>query len=52
VNKALQSPEVKKQFESLGAAPTGSTGKELAEKVTAETARWTKIVDDNGIKAQ
>ncbi|VCU68242.1 Tripartite tricarboxylate transporter family receptor [Pigmentiphaga humi] len=52
VNKVLQSAEVRKQFESLGAMPAGGSGEQLAQKVAAETARWTQIVESSGIKSQ
>ncbi|MCL4760783.1 MAG: tripartite tricarboxylate transporter substrate binding protein [Burkholderiales bacterium] len=43
VRKALEAPEVRKQFEALGAEPVASTGKELGDKVALEVSRWSTI---------
>lgn len=47
VAKSLQAPDLRKQFEQLGALPTASTGNDLASKVALETLRWSKIVKDS-----
>lgn len=52
VRKSLQTPEVKKQFQALGAMPVATTGEQLAKMVRDETRRWTAIIEDSGIKAQ
>ncbi|MCC6195470.1 MAG: tripartite tricarboxylate transporter substrate binding protein [Burkholderiales bacterium] len=43
VRKALDAPEVKKQFALLGAEPVASTGKELGDLVASEVSRWGTI---------
>lgn len=45
-------PEVKRKFAELGFFTTGSTPEAYAEKLKFETARWTKVVQDNGIKVE
>ncbi len=47
VAKSLQVPELRKQFEKLGALATASTGSDLADKVARETLRWSKIAKDS-----
>ena len=46
--KALQMPEVKERFLSLGYEPTGTTPEALAAIMAADTARWGPIIKRSG----
>lgn len=48
---ALKSKAVHDHFLKLGAEAAPGTGAALAEKVAAETARWSKVVADNKLKS-
>lgn len=52
VRQILKEPEVEKKFADLGYVTTGSTPEAYLEKLKFETARWTKVVKDNGIKIE
>jgi tripartite-type tricarboxylate transporter receptor subunit TctC len=49
-NAALIYPSVKSRFEELGAVPKGSTSKELAAFLQAETEKWGPVIRDAQIK--
>lgn len=44
VAKMLQSPEVRKRLDTLGATPVGSTPKEFGAYVNAEMKRWEAVI--------
>ncbi|WP_198299203.1 Bug family tripartite tricarboxylate transporter substrate binding protein [Bordetella genomosp. 13] len=44
IRRALQSPEMLKQLKAQGAQPLGSSPKEYADYIRAETQRWGEIV--------
>jgi tripartite-type tricarboxylate transporter receptor subunit TctC len=46
INAALIYPAVKSRFEELGAVPKGSTSKELAAFLRAETEKWGPVIRD------
>ena len=48
--KALASKEVADVWQSLGAEPGGQSPEEMAKFITAETAKWAKVVKDSGAK--
>jgi tripartite-type tricarboxylate transporter receptor subunit TctC len=48
----VKDAEVKRKFSELGFFTTGCTPEAYAEKLKFETARWTKVVKDNGIKVE
>ena len=50
--KALTMQAVKDQFNKAGAEPAPGTSRELGAMVASETARWTKVVIDNKLKAE
>lgn len=52
LTKAMQLPDVKERFASVGAEPIGSTPEELRKYLASETARWTKLIRERGIAAQ
>ena len=47
---AMKLPEVRARFETIGAEPIGSTPKELATHLAAESIRWNKLITERGIK--
>ncbi len=49
--KALKNPETIERFAKEGAVPEGSTPAEFLAYVQQESARYAKVVKDNGIKA-
>lgn len=52
INKALQQADVKQSLDKQGLAPTGGTPQKFGERINREYARWSKVVQDNGIKAR
>jgi tripartite-type tricarboxylate transporter receptor subunit TctC len=50
--KAGRQSDVQKKFAQLGITMTASTPEELAGLIETETAKWSKIVRDSGIKTQ
>lgn len=49
LGKALQSPELKKQFASQGAEPSAMSRDEFTKFITNEITRWRKVARDTGI---
>jgi len=49
--KIINSPESVKRLEGDGAFPVANTPEQFAEYLRVETAKWGKIIRDNGIKA-
>ncbi|MCC6533010.1 MAG: tripartite tricarboxylate transporter substrate binding protein [Burkholderiales bacterium] len=41
-----------KQLDALGLVPTGSTPEQLRERIRNELARWSKVIDEAGIRSQ
>jgi tripartite-type tricarboxylate transporter receptor subunit TctC len=54
INKALldamKQPDVIERLDAIGAEPVGSTPEELATHLARETAMWTKLINERGIK--
>ena len=48
----MANAEFSKRIELLGMEPAGSTPQELRAWVRSELARWTKAVNDAGIRVQ
>jgi len=48
---AMKLPEVKARFAAIGAEPIGSTPQELGTHLEAEMAKWGKIIQERGIRA-
>jgi tripartite-type tricarboxylate transporter receptor subunit TctC len=48
----LNTPEMKERMAQIGVDPAPSTPAELAAFVKAETAKWTKVVHDAGVKLE
>ena len=49
--KAYNAPDVKSQVESSGSSVVGDTPEEFAAFVTSESAKWSKVVREAGIRA-
>ena len=45
-------PDMRERMATLGYEPVMSTPQQCAELLKTETARWTKVIRDAGIKAQ
>jgi tripartite-type tricarboxylate transporter receptor subunit TctC len=52
VAAVVDSPEMKKRFEVEGAEALHLTPREFGAQIAAETAKWTKVVKEAGIKAE
>lgn len=50
-NKALQSAEVKERISSLGGTIEGGSTKVLADLISSEIPRWSKLIKDRNITA-
>ena len=48
--EAMKDPDVVKRFETIGAEPVGSTPEEMAQHLARESERWTKLIQERGIK--
>ena len=48
--EAMKQPDVVARFETIGAEPVGSTPDELAAHLARESARWSKLIAERGIK--
>ena len=48
----VASPETKKRFETEGAEPLSMSPDEVGRFITAETAKWARVVKDAGIRAE
>jgi tripartite-type tricarboxylate transporter receptor subunit TctC len=51
-NTALKSAEVIEQFRLQGYEPLGGSPEEMNAQIKADTVRWTRIIQDAGIKPQ
>lgn len=49
IAKLMALPEIKDRMASLGYQPVGNTSDECAAHITAETAKWAKVIRDAGI---
>jgi tripartite-type tricarboxylate transporter receptor subunit TctC len=49
--EAMKLPDVQVRFAAIGAEPIGSTPQQLATHLTAEMAKWGKIIQERGIRA-
>ena len=48
----LQEPELLRRLAALGATPTGGTPRQLADIVTADSARWAKLIRDRQLSIE
>ena len=52
IEAVVESPEMQKRFQLEGAQGLRMTPQEFGNLVTAETAKWTRVVKEAGIKAE
>lgn len=52
IAEALADPAMRERFAELGAVPVGDTPAEFADFISAETAKWAKVVAEAGIKLE
>ncbi len=52
INKILTEPEMKKNLDSQGMMATGGTPAKFNQRIRSEFERWTKVVNERGIKVQ
>jgi tripartite-type tricarboxylate transporter receptor subunit TctC len=52
INAVLKLPDIQQRFADLGVEPVGGTPRQFAEFVAAEVRKWTKVIQDAGIKAE
>jgi tripartite-type tricarboxylate transporter receptor subunit TctC len=45
---ALQTPEIKKRLDDIGAEPGGMSPANFAAFIASETAKWSKVIKDSG----
>ena len=50
--KALGTPDMRQRLATAGAEPEGGTPQQFAQKIKADLARWTEIIQRAGIKAE
>jgi tripartite-type tricarboxylate transporter receptor subunit TctC len=52
VTKIVREPAMREQLAAQGAEPTGGTPEEFLQVLRAETATWTRVVREAGIRAE
>ncbi len=52
VLKILAMPDVRERFLAQGVEPVGSTPEQFGEHIRAQMAKWAKVVQDAGVKAE
>jgi tripartite-type tricarboxylate transporter receptor subunit TctC len=52
INKALETPEMKKNLEAQGMIATPNTPQKFGERIRREYDRWVKVVKESGIKPE
>ena len=52
IARALADPAMRERLAELGAEPVGGTPAEFADLITAESAKWAKVVQDAGVKLE
>ncbi|MEY5099255.1 MAG: hypothetical protein RJA36_1974 [Pseudomonadota bacterium] len=50
LREAMKQPDVVARFESIGAEAVGSSPEELASHLARESARWSKLIAERGIR--
>ena len=52
VTKILAMPDVRERFLAQGVEPVGSTPEQFGEHIRAQMAKWSKVVQEAGVKAE
>ncbi|MBI2313671.1 MAG: tripartite tricarboxylate transporter substrate binding protein [Betaproteobacteria bacterium] len=50
IAKAVQSPDIKEKFASMGAEAVGSNGEQFALTIRNDLVKWAKVVKDSGAR--
>jgi tripartite-type tricarboxylate transporter receptor subunit TctC len=50
VTKIMRSEESKTRLDAMGAFPSGGTPEEFDGFIATETAKWAKVIKDEGVK--
>ena len=48
--ETMQQPEVQERFQVIGAEPVGSSPEQLAAHLARESATWTRLINERGIR--
>lgn len=51
LDATLQEADVRAQMKAMGIVPGGGSQQELARLIDSDTAKWKKVIDAAGIKA-
>jgi tripartite-type tricarboxylate transporter receptor subunit TctC len=49
---ALQAPDLRERFDSVGAEPVGSTPEQFVERIKSDAARWGEVIKAANVKVQ
>ncbi|MGH8619309.1 MAG: tripartite tricarboxylate transporter substrate binding protein, partial [Burkholderiales bacterium] len=52
INAVLRLPDIRQRFADLGIEPAGGTPRQFADFLAAEVRKWTKVIQDAGIRAE
>ena len=52
VNKFLREPDMRKNFEVQGMAPSGGTPEKFDKRIRSDYERWVRVVQEAGIKIE
>jgi tripartite-type tricarboxylate transporter receptor subunit TctC len=52
INRLLQQPDVRERFATLGVLPLSGTPEALGDFLKFEIARWAKLINETGIRAE
>jgi tripartite-type tricarboxylate transporter receptor subunit TctC len=52
VVKILAMPDVRERFLAQGVEPVGGTPEQFADHIRAQMSKWSKVVQDAGVKAE
>ena len=52
VTRILAMPDVRERFQAQGVEPVGSTPEQFGEHIRAQMAKWSKVVQEAGVKAE
>ncbi len=52
ITAILESPEMRRRFEAEGGEAAHASVQEFAGHIAAETAKWSRVVKEAGIKAE
>jgi len=50
--KILAMPDVRERFQGQGVEPVGSTPEQFGEHIKGQMAKWARVVQEAGVKAE